>query len=71
MPITVTLKLVFQTVPELNRWAELMSRDWRTPPAKEGSETVPPGPTDPDSPVLPGIASETPQPHAPVSAGRG
>ena len=31
MPITVTLKLVFQSVPELNRWAELMSRDWQTP----------------------------------------
>lgn len=31
MPITVSLKLVFQQVPELNRWAELMSRDWRTP----------------------------------------
>ncbi len=23
------MKLVFQTVPELNRWAELMSRDWQ------------------------------------------
>ena len=27
MPITVSLKVVFQTVPELNRWAELMSLD--------------------------------------------
>ena len=36
MPITVTLKLVFQTVPELNRWAELMSCQWQTPqPAGE------------------------------------
>jgi predicted PurR-regulated permease PerM len=25
MPITVTMKIVFQNVPELNRWAELMS----------------------------------------------
>ena len=25
MPITVSMKLVFQTVPELKRWAELMS----------------------------------------------
>jgi AI-2 transport protein TqsA len=32
MPITVTIKLVFQTIPELNRWAELMSCDWQTPP---------------------------------------
>jgi predicted PurR-regulated permease PerM len=31
MPITVTMKLVFQNVPELHRWAELMSRDWQTP----------------------------------------
>jgi AI-2 transport protein TqsA len=32
MPIAVSMKLVFQSVPELNRWAELMSRDWQTPP---------------------------------------
>jgi predicted PurR-regulated permease PerM len=31
MPITVSMKVVFQTVPELNRWAELMSLDWRSP----------------------------------------
>jgi predicted PurR-regulated permease PerM len=31
MPITVSLKLVFQAVPELNQWAELMSLDWRSP----------------------------------------
>ncbi len=31
MPITVSLKVVFQTVPELNRWAELMSLDWQSP----------------------------------------
>ena len=31
MPITVSLKLVFQSVPELNRWAELMSVDWQSP----------------------------------------
>jgi AI-2 transport protein TqsA len=33
MPITVSLKLVFQAVPELNQWAELMSLDWRSPGA--------------------------------------
>ncbi|HEV3120672.1 MAG TPA: AI-2E family transporter, partial [Isosphaeraceae bacterium] len=32
MPITVCMKLVFQHNPDLNRWAELMSRDWQTPP---------------------------------------
>jgi AI-2 transport protein TqsA len=38
MPITVGMKLVFQHVPELHRWAELMSRDWQTPPpAKPGA----------------------------------
>jgi AI-2 transport protein TqsA len=31
MPITASLKLVCQTVPELNRWAELMSVDWQSP----------------------------------------
>jgi AI-2 transport protein TqsA len=31
MPITVSLKVVFQTVPELNCWAELMSLDWQSP----------------------------------------
>jgi AI-2 transport protein TqsA len=42
MPITVSLKVVLHTIPELNRWAELMSLDWRWPaPAIEevsGSE---------------------------------
>jgi predicted PurR-regulated permease PerM len=33
IPFTVSMKLVFQQVPSLNRWAELMSRDWQTPPA--------------------------------------
>ncbi len=33
MPITVSLKVIFQAVPELNRWAELMSVDWRSPDA--------------------------------------
>ncbi len=32
MPITACLKLVFQAVPDLHRWAELMSRDWTSPP---------------------------------------
>jgi predicted PurR-regulated permease PerM len=31
IPITVSLKVVFQEVPGLHRWAELMSRDWQTP----------------------------------------
>jgi predicted PurR-regulated permease PerM len=32
IPITVSMKVVFQEVPRLHRWAELMSRDWQTPP---------------------------------------
>jgi AI-2 transport protein TqsA len=35
MPITVCMKLVFQQDPELHRWAELMSRDWQTPPSSK------------------------------------
>ena len=31
MPITVSLKVVLHTIPELNRWAELMSVDWQLP----------------------------------------
>ncbi len=34
MPITACFKLVCQNVPELHRWADLMSRDWQPPPAK-------------------------------------
>jgi AI-2 transport protein TqsA len=33
MPITACLKLVCQNIPELHRWADLMSRDWQAPPA--------------------------------------
>ncbi len=32
MPITACVKLIFQAVPDLHRWAELMSRDWTSPP---------------------------------------
>ncbi len=48
MPITVTMKLVFQHVPELHRWAELMSRDWRQPPtaAPTASPTPRPKPSE-------------------------
>jgi len=43
MPITACLKLVFQNVPELHRWADLMSRDWQPPgpaPAPAKAETI-------------------------------
>jgi predicted PurR-regulated permease PerM len=70
MPITVSMKLVFQTVPELNRWAELMSRDWQTPTAKTTIEELPPAPT-PDGPGPPGAGPEVALPHASAAAGRG
>ena len=31
MPITACIKLVFQSIPEMHRWADLMSRDWQPP----------------------------------------
>jgi AI-2 transport protein TqsA len=43
MPITVSLKLVFQTVPELNRWAELMSLDWQSPEPERAETSNSPG----------------------------
>ncbi len=39
MPITVSLKVVFQAIPELNRWAELMSLDWQSPEGPVAPET--------------------------------
>jgi predicted PurR-regulated permease PerM len=35
MPITVCMKLVFQAIPELHRWAAMMSVDWQPPPIDE------------------------------------
>ena len=52
MPITVSLKLVCQSVPELNRWAELMSVDWQSP-APAGARRPPAGDDD-----FPGAADE-------------
>ena len=45
MPITACVKLVFQSVPELHRWADLMSRDWQPPLAGPPPplEKTPPG----------------------------
>ena len=42
MPITVSLKTVCQTVPELNRWAELMSLDWQSPDLDRAAPAIPP-----------------------------
>ena len=41
MPITVSMKLVFQNVPALHRWAELMSRDWQPPTPAPAPEAGP------------------------------
>jgi AI-2 transport protein TqsA len=40
MPITACMKLVFQSVPDLHRWAELMSRDWTSPPVPTQSDSI-------------------------------
>ena len=60
MPITVCFKLVCQTVPELHRWAELMSRDWQTPAHSSASAAPAPDPPPPDGPGPPGPALEDP-----------
>jgi predicted PurR-regulated permease PerM len=70
MPIAVSMKLVFQTIPELNRWAELMSRDWQTPIVKTTIEELPPAPS-PDSPGPPGVGAEIVLPPASASATQG
>lgn len=55
VPITVCLKLVCQHVPSLHRWAELMSRDWQTPPPAKAPA---PAPIEPEPIVAPGRAAE-------------
>jgi predicted PurR-regulated permease PerM len=40
MPITACIKLVCQNIPELHRWADLMSRDWQ-PPTKSVEDFEP------------------------------
>jgi AI-2 transport protein TqsA len=40
MPITACVKLIFQAVPDLHRWAELMSRDWTSPPPPPAPEEL-------------------------------
>ena len=55
MPITVSLKLVFQTVPELNRWAELMSLDWQSPEPVPAGTSIAQGPGPAHRPLSAGI----------------
>ena len=58
MPITACVKLVFQAVPDLHRWAELMSLDW-TSPAPE-----PP----PQSPAPEEVEMDLPPAEGPLAA---
>jgi AI-2 transport protein TqsA len=77
MPITVSMKVVFQTIPELNRWAELMSLDWQSP-MFAGASTVAPilssrptTPTESGSPrenVIPAEHREMEQPPSAVQS---
>jgi hypothetical protein len=57
MPITVSLKLVFQHVPSLHRWAELMSMDWHSP-GEEATILPAPKPEAPTRVVETGAAQE-------------
>jgi AI-2 transport protein TqsA len=69
MPITVSMKVVFQTIPELNRWAELMSLDWQSPvfanPARADPtlSSRPGASTEPRSPRENLIPPEEPAPQ--------
>jgi predicted PurR-regulated permease PerM len=69
MPITVSMKVICQVVPELNRWAELMSVDWQSPELSAN-------PLDAARPSLvalaqeasspPGLAPQSTHPHETV-----
>lgn len=50
MPITVCMKLVFQSIPDLQRWAELMSCHWQSPPSTLLAALPP---TDETNPAVP------------------
>lgn len=56
MPITAMIKIVCQTLPHLNRWAELMSVDWRSPPYAEPPESPPAAPAPDPTPRRVGSA---------------
>lgn len=58
MPITVSLKLVFQTIPELNRWAELMSCQWQSPAIGGTRDDMIAEPTNCEDPDPPGSSRE-------------
>jgi predicted PurR-regulated permease PerM len=69
MPITVSMKLVFQHVPALHRWADLMSRDWQ-PPAPAKAPAPKPRPIDaegPDPRSSPPAEALNPEPSAPAA----
>lgn len=75
IPITVSMKLVFQYVPSLNRWAELMSRDWQTPSRDDangfgaGEPRPPDEPRTSAAPVPPPARPDDPKPaRAPAPA---
>lgn len=69
MPITVCMKLVFQTVPELNRWAELMSCQWQTPTARPADSSAPPAAPAP-APAADGAEILLPRASATAAAER-
>ncbi len=77
VPITASLKLIFQNVPSLHGWADLMSQTWERPTLDSEASTgitgqfhrpssLPPGP-QPEMPSPTDIASEGPDHHDPSS----
>lgn len=65
MPIAVSMKLVFQQVPSLHRWAELMSYSWQPPPTPGRPPAVESLPIPMPRPEP--IAPEPPDRPAPVA----
>ena len=71
--LPLSLKLVFQTVPELNRWAELMSLDWQSPEPGVAGTSIAQGTGPAHRPLATGIglgaAAAHAQPAEAVAAG--
>src|SRR5215210_2735221 len=70
MPITVTMKLVFQHVPALHRWADLMSQDWQPPSPVVEAARPKPDRLEPDNGPPPRPPEEVTA-EAPVPSSRG
>jgi predicted PurR-regulated permease PerM len=69
IPLTVSMKLVFQHVPSLHRWAELMSRGWQPPPVRHQTEDDPERPAAMmPSPAIPSDSAQGPASDLPEAS---